>query len=73
MSLTFQFPEYKSKYSFKRGLGPTKLISPLIIFINVGISSMDVALNHLPKTVNLLSSSRRLPFLSFITHSSKLY
>lgn len=55
---------YKDKYSANKGLGPIRLISPLITFNNWGISSKEVLRMNLPISVNRSESGNKLPFLS---------
>src|SRR5690606_27953470 len=49
------------------GRGPTKLISPLIILINWGISSKEDFLRNVPNFVTLSSSGNNFPFSSVLS------
>lgn len=56
---------YRGKYSGKRGLGPTRLISPLITFHNSGSSSKLKCLKKFPSGVKRFSSGSIFPRSSF--------
>ena len=58
---------YQSKYDGKSGLGPTILISPLIILNASGNSSKLVDLSNFPNFVSRLLSGNKLPSLSLLS------